>query len=217
MVPISTAALSMSVAFSIVYAALATKPPSWPRSIVKTGATALLAVFAASFGAPVLLIAALLLSALGDAFLSREGERAFLFGLASFLLAHVVFVVLFATAGTPAALAEPLRMTAAAGMIVVCVGFIVILLRHVDAKLRVPILLYAAAIVAMGLSALAGNPSPVIVGAVLFTASDMLLAWERFIAPPGGRSALARQAVWTLYYAAQLLITLGITHSFAAV
>ena len=41
---------------------------------------------------PLLLFAALALSAVGDAFLSREGDRAFLGGLASFLAAHLAYI-----------------------------------------------------------------------------------------------------------------------------
>ena len=58
-----------------------------------------------------LLVAALVLSAAGDAFWSREGERALLGGLAAFFAAHIAYVVLFLRMGDGAAgfLAEPWR------------------------------------------------------------------------------------------------------------
>ncbi|TIS81761.1 MAG: lysoplasmalogenase, partial [Mesorhizobium sp.] len=69
------------------------------RSAAKTLAVALLAALAVMQGSPPLLVAALALSAAGDAFLSQDGEKAFLAGLASFLAAHVAYVALFLNAG----------------------------------------------------------------------------------------------------------------------
>ena len=73
--------------------------PSWRRTIAKTLAVSLLGVVAMLAGGPVLLVIALLLSAAGDAFLAHTGERAFLAGLASFLAAHIGYVLLFAGTG----------------------------------------------------------------------------------------------------------------------
>ena len=47
-------------------------------------------------------------------------------------------------------------------------------------------------------------------GAILFMASDGLLATEKFlVAAISAHRAWMRFAVWALYYAAQLAITLG--------
>jgi uncharacterized membrane protein YhhN len=63
----------------------------------------------------------------------------------------------------------------------------------------------------MGLSALTLPVPAVIAGAILFMASDALLAVGRFLlAADSPRQALVRPAVWALYYLAQAAITLGV-------
>ena len=80
--------LLASATLALVYLLFLTDAaPSTLRSVVKTGAVALLAISAL----PVPLLAlALGLSALGDLALSRDGDRAFLAGVAAFALAHTV-------------------------------------------------------------------------------------------------------------------------------
>jgi len=51
-------------------------------------------------------------------------------------------------------------------------------------------------------------------GAMLFVASDLLLALGKFVLVPEGRVArLAAQAVWPAYWVGQLLILFGIAWS----
>src|SRR5690606_40854198 len=69
--------------------------PSWRRTAMKTAAVALLALLAALEGGPVLLVLALAISAVGDAFLAQNGRQRFLLGLGSFLIAHLAYIVLF--------------------------------------------------------------------------------------------------------------------------
>ncbi|TIP55997.1 lysoplasmalogenase family protein, partial [Mesorhizobium sp.] len=71
-------------------------------------------------GGPWLLIAALALSAIGDALLSRDGEKAFVGGLAGFLAAHGLYIALFVRAGDGGGLflAEPWRAAIAGAMAV---------------------------------------------------------------------------------------------------
>jgi uncharacterized membrane protein YhhN len=86
-----------------------------------------------------------------------------------------------------------------------------VLWRRVEPALRVPIAVYVAAILAMGVSSLTTSNLWVVAGAVLFMASDGLLATERFLLSPGSpQTAWMRYAVWVLYYGAQLAITLGL-------
>ena len=85
----ANATLLFSLAAAVIYAFTAGWPPSLMRSAAKTLAILLLAALAFRQGGPPLLAVALLLSAAGDALLSRDGEQAFLGGLAGFLLAHV--------------------------------------------------------------------------------------------------------------------------------
>ncbi|TIV50381.1 MAG: lysoplasmalogenase, partial [Mesorhizobium sp.] len=186
--------------------------PRLARSAAKTLAVALLAALAVMQGGPLLLVAALALSAAGDAFLSRDGEKAFLGGLASFLVAHVAYIALFLEVGGGIGLlaAEPWRGAVALAMAVFVVLMLAALWRRVGPSLRIPIAVYVAAILAMGISALTTFYAWVIAGAVLFMASDGLLAAERFLlAAISPHRVWMRYAVWVLYYAAQLAITLG--------
>ncbi|MEO5755951.1 MAG: lysoplasmalogenase [Mesorhizobium sp.] len=208
----ANATLIFSVVAAVIYAFTLGMQPTLARSAAKTLAVAMLGVLAQMQGGPLLLVGALALSAIGDAFLSRDGEKAFLGGLASFLLAHVVYVALFLRSGGGVALlgAESWRGAIALVMIVFAVVMLVALWRRVGPDLRVPIAVYIAAILAMGISALTVSNVLVIGGALLFMASDGLLATEKFLmAAISPHRAWMRLAVWVMYYAAQLAITFG--------
>lgn len=206
----SNAALVLSVAAALLTLYLANLPPSLVRSVVKTLAVALLAVLAFVQKGPLLLVGALALSAAGDAFLSRQGDRAFPSGLASFLAAHVLYILLFASSGGGFETLLSPRAGLAVAMLVAVLFIVRPLLPSVDADLKVPVSVYVAAISAMGLAALTLDNWAIIAGAILFMISDTILAWEKFLLPAGApASAPMRHAVWVTYYAAQLLITLG--------
>ena len=117
-------------------------------------------------------VVAVLLALLGDVFLMLPSDQ-FVFGLGSFLLAHLAYV-----AG--------LRSFAVwALLIVVAVTAVVArpILQSADPQLRIPVVLYIAAIVAMVSSALATERVLAAVGAALFFASDSTIAWNRFVKP----------------------------------
>ena len=208
----ANATLIFSLVAAVIYAFTLGMAPTLARSAAKTLAVAMLAVLAALQGGPLLLVAALALSAVGDAFLLRDGEKAFLGGLASFLVAHIVFVALFLRSGGGLGLlgAESWRGAIALAMAVFAIVMLAALWRRVGPGLRVPIAVYVAAILAMGMSALTTSNVWLIGGAVLFMASDGLLATEKFlVAAISPHRIWMRFAVWALYYAAQLGITLG--------
>jgi uncharacterized membrane protein YhhN len=208
----ANATLIFSLVAAVIYAFTLGMPPSLARSAAKTLAVAMLAVLAALQGGPLLLVVALALSAVGDAFLSRDGEKAFLGGLASFLVAHIVYIALFLRSGGGLGLlgAESWRGAIALALAVFVVVMLAALWRRVGPSLRIPIACYVVAILAMGMAALTTNSVWVIGGAVLFMASDGLLATEKFlVAAISPHRAWMRLAVWGLYYAAQLAITLG--------
>ncbi|MBE0694788.1 MAG: lysoplasmalogenase [Aquamicrobium sp.] len=194
--------LLLSVIAALLYLPVQGRQPSLRRTVVKAGSTALLALLALMQGGPVLLVAALALSAAGDAFLAQDGERPFLLGLASFLLAHLAYVPLFLSVGGGLAIltAEPWRLALA----LLAVAGAAVLVR------RLPVAVYAAAILVMMLAA-ATVPSPIIlIGAALFVLSDSLLATGRFLLPPHApRQRPLGAAVWITYYLAQAAITLG--------
>jgi uncharacterized membrane protein YhhN len=205
------AALLLSAAAALIYLLVVDFAPSLARTAVKTLATALLAWLVIRLQGPWLLAVALVLSAVGDAFLSREGEKAFLGGLASFLFAHVAYVALFLqVGGGPAVLAEPWRSAGLAMAAAPALAMLAALWRRVGPTLRLPVAAYMLAILAMFTAALTTCSPPVVAGAALFILSDTLLAIEKFVmAAISPHRAWVRHAVWALYYAAQLAITLG--------
>ncbi|TPM10127.1 lysoplasmalogenase [Mesorhizobium sp. B2-3-11] len=208
----ANATLIFSLVAAVIYAFTLGMRPTLARSAAKTLAVAMLAVLAAIQGGPLLLVAALALSAVGDAFLSRDGEKAFLGGLASFLVADIIYAALFLRSGGGLELlaAESWLGAIALAMAMFAIVMLAALWRRVGPGLRSPIAAYILAILAMGMSALTTNSSWVIGGAVLFMASDGLLATEKFlVAAISPQRALMRLAVWVLYYAAQFAITLG--------
>ena len=200
--------MSASAVCALVYGAwYSQRDPSAVRSLLKTASVALLAVAAAVNGGPVLLVLALAFSALGDLALSRDGERAFLTGLGSFALAHLLFILLLAgfAAGWPPLLP-----------VLALVGFAAStelwLAPHTGA-MRWPVRVYVLLIAGMGIAALAlpATYALVLVGAGLFMASDSFLALQLFRMNPDSRwqDAVSR-GLWALYYVAQVLILQGI-------
>ena len=197
--------LILACALALYYAVLLQTPPRLRRSLIKTLSVGLLAVLAVLTGGPVLLMAALALSAAGDYFLSLDGERPFLAGLASFLVAHVVYVVLFADMGGGISIfgAELWRGALAVTIGLFALAMLWLLMHRVGPQLRLPVAAYVAAIVAMGVAALSLHQPVVIVGALMFMASDSLLATERFLLPAiSPHRVWMRYAVWGLYFAA---------------
>ena len=204
--------LILSAVAAILYLAMLRRALSWRRTMVKTASTALLALLVLIEGGPLLLVAALALSAAGDALLAHEGERPFLGGLAGFLAAHLVYVALFMTtsAGVAIFVTEIWRAALALLALAGAAVMLRLLWPGVGSALRMPVAAYVAAIVAMVSSALTVPSLAVAIGAMLFMASDAILASERFMLSPGSpHRAWAGPAVWVLYYLAQLAITLG--------
>lgn len=209
----SNASLLFSFVAAVFYLFLVEGRVSLARTAVKTVSILLLAVLSVVRGGPLLLTAGLLLSSAGDAFLSRNGERTFLAGLASFLAAHLCYIALFTLAGGGYGLllADLWRTVVAVLMAGFMLAMMVVLLPRVGPSLRLPVLAYGVAILMMGLSALTLDSYWILGGAILFMASDAILAAERFLVAGVSPNRLAmRIAVWVAYYAAQLTITLGV-------
>lgn len=183
--------------------------PSTLRSAVKTGAVALLAISAL----PVPLLAlALGLSALGDLALSRDGDRAFLAGVAAFALAHLVYVAVFLGLGGAPALAVEWRIGASLGVAAVSLVMARLLWPR-SGPLRWPVLGYVGIIAAMAISSLfVPEPfaRPVIAAAVLFVLSDSLIATERFLIKAAPAPRWLAPAIWLTYWLAQFFFCIGI-------
>lgn len=195
---------------ALLYLLLVEQPRTMKRATVKTASVALLAVLAVVTGGPLLLVVALFLSAIGDAFLAFDGEKPFIGGLGAFFAAHLAYVALFVSEGSVAAAASAPRFAIAVAM-AVAAGYLIARLRPtVGDKLRLPVTAYGLAILAMGLTSLMVARPLVPLGAAMFMSSDSLLGSERFLLSPG--STLRRPfvyAVWALYWLAQAAITLA--------
>ena len=151
-----------------------------------------------------LVVSGLLFSLAGDVFLMLPSDR-FIAGLASFLVGHLFYVAAFAGAAS----LDPLALLPFLGG---AVAVHAVLHRHLDG-LRVPVLLYVTAIVAMAWLATGrwlavGQLGALLacIGAVLFMLSDGALAINRFARPFKG----AQTVVLGTYFPAQLLIALSI-------
>lgn len=205
--------LIFSAAAAVLYLIIVNQRPTPLRSVVKTMAVGFLAALSFIEGGPVLLFAALLLSAVSDASLSRDGEAMFLGGLASFLAAHLAYVGLFLGQGGGIARLsdDSWRIGVAAAIAVAALVVMALVWRRVRPTLALPMLAYTLAAVAMSAAALTLDRPWLIIGAVMFLASDALLVTERFLlSAVSPHRAWLRQLVWILYYLAQATITLSI-------
>jgi uncharacterized membrane protein YhhN len=144
--------LLLSVLAAILYGYMAQWPASWRRTAVKTLSVALLGVLAWSAGGPLLLALALMASASGDAALAAEEERWFLPGLVAFLIAHLIYIALFATGsqGIGILAAETMRGIWALLIVIAAGALLAKLVPAVPVAMRAPVVVYALAIAAMG-------------------------------------------------------------------
>lgn len=150
-----------------------------------------------------LVLAALVLSLVGDVLLIARAQATFLAGLGAFLLAHVLYAAAFVVRGVAA------TWTAVA-LVVLGVAALPVarwLLPHVPREMKGPVVAYMVVITAMvalgaGQVGLEGR-ALVLLAAGCFYLSDLSVARDRFVAP--GFSNLT----WglPLYYLAQLLFT----------
>jgi uncharacterized membrane protein YhhN len=185
---------------------------SMARSASKTAAIGALACISATSDGPWLLTAALGFSALGDYFLSRENDKAFLAGMAAFFLAHLAYIPLFLQLG------EGFDLIAARWPIALGFGLYALIFYRILwpglGGFRLPVLGYCAAITGMGLAALglalSGGALFVLLGALAFVLSDTVLALEKFRLPAASKTKpFAAYFVWFSYWLAQCLITFG--------
>lgn len=188
-----------------LYLPYARQSPSLLRTVIKTLPLSIFAIIAFMTGAPWLLVAALALSALGDACLAQEGEISFVAGLGSFLLAHIAYAVVFFTHGAGWGAASMLVLAAIVVFSLVYGGYLV----GNAAQLAAPVAIYVLAIAVMGFGA-ATMGGLVLLGAVLFMASDAILGAEKFLLPDDhGILKTSAPAVWIFYFAGQAMILYG--------
>jgi uncharacterized membrane protein YhhN len=142
----------------------------------KPAALVALLLYAAWGGPPPTLIAALALSLLGDVLLMVPGDL-FVAGLFAFLLAHLAYIASFHVAW-------PARALWLLVILVASSPVAARLMRAIQGNtLRAAVAIYSVVLSLMVASALASGRATAAVGALLFFASDMLIAWNRFVRP----------------------------------
>jgi uncharacterized membrane protein YhhN len=142
-----------------------------------------LTVDASSEAAQAWFAVAIAFSLAGDVFLMLPRDR-FVLGLASFLLAHLAYVVGLLQLDLSAPFLA-LGLVAAALLVGVVGTRIVAGVRSRGPEaLVLPVSVYIGAIAAMAAAAFATGDLRAIVGATLFCASDAMIGWDRFISEP---------------------------------
>jgi uncharacterized membrane protein YhhN len=213
--------LSCSVAASLIFLfANSLSTAEW-MVFFKVASTAILALVGFRFNR--LLGSALLLGAVGDLLLGIHhlgalgAEKLFLSGLGAFLVGHLAYIAMFyklRVATNRTLSAKGARFGGIAAVLIALV-WVLALLHDSLGPLLIPVVVYAFVLATMAVSALVtelGNPLAA-VGAMLFVASDAMLAIAKFSSPFGGSTPL----IWITYYMAQLLIFLGVVRSTAVV
>jgi alkenylglycerophosphocholine/alkenylglycerophosphoethanolamine hydrolase len=150
----------------------------------------------------------------GDVFLMVPREL-FIFGLAAFLVGHICYIVGLNN--------NPPFINFLGGLVIVLLGIFIYWLyprlarglkQKGETQLRIPVLVYALVISLMVYSALMTLTRPgwsvaaalsASLGALLFYASDSMLAWDRFVKP----LSHARLRVMVTYHLGQMGIILG--------
>ena len=214
---------------ALVFAALESlalfKKWSWLEVIAKPAV--MLMLFAWLFtsvglgGAALWFGVGILLSLVGDVFLLISLDKLFMAGLIAFLLAHLSYVIGFNI---------PLPAFTAWGLILaVMIGWggsrvirriLAALSVKGQGRMRVPIIVYSVVISLMLLSAMiklndlswdAGAALLVSLGAFLFYLSDIILAWNKFVAP------IQHGRIYNIgaYHLGQIAIIAGVVMQFS--
>ena len=150
-------------------------------------------------------VVALVLSLLGDVFLMLPQDL-FVAGLASFLAAHLAFVVGLWLDGQTALVFAVGVAVAAVAIAVIGRRILIAVRRGGQPEMAPPVAAYMGVISLMLASAIGTGEPLAIAGASLFYASDALIAWERFVRP----QAWHRLAIIVTYHLAQTGLTLSL-------
>ena len=144
-------------------------------------------------------------SLVGDIALVLPGNGGFVWGLAAFFVAHIAYTVAFWIGGISI---DALL----AGLVVVAVGLLVLGRRvlagveRTQPDLLAPVGAYVGVISLMVASAIATTNPLFVVAAVVFYASDLLIAWNRFLSPLRHGPV----AIMVTYHLAQFGFVLGL-------
>ncbi|WP_136668216.1 lysoplasmalogenase [Flavobacterium sp. H122] len=161
-----------------------------------------------------LLLSALVFSWIGDIVLmfTDKGELYFIFGLVSFLIAHVLFIFLFIKQNKENSKTPKLFWLSVLGVVFYLFGMLSLLFPKLG-DLKIPVAVYAITISLMLLLAIKGyfnwsepNNQTILFGALFFISSDSILAINKF------HTELPKSGFFIMitYLIAQYLITEGI-------
>ncbi|WP_448212839.1 lysoplasmalogenase [Colwellia sp. MEBiC06753] len=154
-----------------------------------------------------LTVAALVASAIGDIMLALTIEQSFIFGLAAFLVAQLLYAINYFRLRSVKLLAYQKLMTIAICLFAAAMAFVVL---PKTADLMISVAIYLAVITLMAIAAWQSRLSKLVgVGALSFLCSDAILALSIFSTP------LAYSSHWVMltYYAAQYLMLTGVRQS----
>ena len=162
-----------------------------------------------------ILLSALLFSWIGDVILlfADIDEIYFILGLVSFLISHVMYIVLF-NKQTKTKVLENKTIFRIGSLLIALylIGMLAVLLPSLG-DLKIPVIVYATVISTMLLFAFNGflvwqksGNRHIFVGAIVFVASDTILAIDKFYSPIERSSFF----IMLTYLVAQYLIVVGI-------
>jgi uncharacterized membrane protein YhhN len=155
----------------------------------------------------------------GDVFLIWD-DRFFIFGLVSFLIAHIAYIIGFNSPPSP--------LTLWGLLLAVIVGLsgarlvrriLAAIVEKRQLRMRTPVALYGVVLTLMLLSAMlkltdpswgAGASALAGLGAFLFAASDVILAWNKFVSPIRN----GRMLNIAIYHLGQILLAAGVVMQF---
>lgn len=167
------------------------------------------------FKTKILLLTALTFSWIGDIVLlfANKGEIYFIIGLVAFLISHVFYIVLFSKQSISTSISNKISFRAGIGLILLYFFGMINTLGPKLGPLTVPVIVYAIVISSMLYFTLKGSYQwktipyqSVLIGAILFIASDSILAFNKFYQPIPYASFL----IMITYLSAQYGIVWGI-------
>lgn len=160
---------------------------------------------------------ALIFSLAGDVFLMFKNDDLFVFGLGSFLIGHLAYILSFSGRIKDAKVPLLKKLLLALPFLVFVVSFLLFLHPYITSNpetqpIFIPVMVYASVIGTMGYTALlrkngttASSFILVFVGALLFVLSDSCIAINKFVNPLPQSGLI----IMLTYGVAQYLMTLG--------
>ncbi|KAM5138425.1 lysoplasmalogenase TMEM86A [Mantella aurantiaca] len=194
---------------------LPTSSPSWFSALIKCLPIFCLWVFLLAHGVNFLvshrsakrILAGLIFSAVGDAFLIWQEQGYFVHGLLMFAITHILYSSAFGM--------KPLDLRTGAAMALISGLLYIFLYCYLTGPFVYLVAVYTALIAFMGWRAVAGvqlcndlwtwTKLSACIGSVLFIVSDLTIAVNKFCFPV----PCSRAIIMATYYAAQMLISLS--------